>query len=97
MDNSGTVTQSRELRRVAVLWQLAWNENRLACAVYRDDSGLMQLRIESPSAVIVTERFELQPRALARAHALRESLKRRGWQEFEPEQDPAPTDAGGVH
>jgi hypothetical protein len=66
--------------RVATLWQLAWNDERLSCAVYRR-GALLQLRVESPSAVIVAEQFELQPRALARAHALRESLKRRGWQD----------------
>jgi hypothetical protein len=51
----------------------------LACCVYRDGIGLLQLRVESPTALIVCEPFELQPRAVARAHALRESLKRRGW------------------
>lgn len=32
-------------------------------------------------AVIVEEPFDLEPRAVARAHALREALKRRGWKE----------------
>ena len=63
---------------VATLWQLAWENERLSCAVYRDGAELL-LRVQSPHAVIVTERFDLQPRALARAHALRDALKRRGW------------------
>jgi hypothetical protein len=65
---------------VATLWQLAWNDERLSCAVYRDGK-LLQLCVESATAVIVAEEFDLQPRALARAHALRDSLKRRGWHE----------------
>ena len=63
---------------LATLWRLAWDDARLACVVYRTDAG-MQLQIESESAVMITERFELQPRALARAQALRSALKRRGW------------------
>jgi hypothetical protein len=31
--------------------------------------------------VIVSERFDMQPRAFARTQALRDSLKRRGWQD----------------
>jgi hypothetical protein len=65
--------------RVATLWQLAWTDDSvLACCVYRLESG-MQLRVESATALIVCEPFELHPRAVARAHALRESLMRRGW------------------
>lgn len=64
--------------RIATLWKLAWNENRLTCAVYRTDDGL-RLTVESPTATIVTEPFDLQPRALARAQSLREALRRRGW------------------
>jgi hypothetical protein len=67
-------------QRIATLWHLAWQESRVSCAVYRDGQGL-QLRVESADAVIITERFDMQPRAVARAQALRESLKRRGWQE----------------
>jgi hypothetical protein len=64
---------------IATRWQLAWTDDSvLACCVYRDGAG-MQLRVQSPTAVIVSESFDLQPRAVARAHALRESLKRRGW------------------
>jgi hypothetical protein len=66
--------------RIALLWQLAWDDRTLACVIYRDDRG-MELRVESDAAVIIRERFDLQPRALARAQTLRASLKRRGWQE----------------
>lgn len=73
----------RDSRPVATLWQLAWNDDRLFCTVYRNDQGL-QLRLESPTAVILSEAFELQPRSFARTQALRASLKRRGWQESTP-------------
>jgi hypothetical protein len=43
----------------------------------------MLLRVESESAVMISERFDLRPRMLARAQALRQALKRRGWQEVE--------------
>jgi hypothetical protein len=66
---------------LATLWNLAWNGDRLACVVYRSSDGRMQLRVESDDAVVIDERFELQPRMLARAQALREALKRRGWEE----------------
>ncbi|MBI3047166.1 MAG: hypothetical protein HYY76_02540 [Acidobacteria bacterium] len=65
---------------VATLWQLAWNDDRLFCSVYRQGDGF-ELRLESPTAVILSERFELQPRMLARTEALRASPKRRGWRE----------------
>jgi hypothetical protein len=42
----------------------------------------MQLRLESAAGIIVSEPFDMQPRALARSRALRASLKRRGWQEI---------------
>ena len=64
--------------RIATLWELAWNDDRLTCAVYRRD-GQLQLRVESETATIVSEPFDLQPRMLARSQALRNSLKRRGW------------------
>lgn len=67
-------------RRVATLWRLAWDGNLLSCVVNRTD-GAFELSVESPTAVVVTERFDLQPRALSRANALRDSLKRRGWRE----------------
>lgn len=67
-------------RPVAVLWQLAWNDDRLFCTVYKNHDGL-HLRVESADAVIVSEPFDLQPRMFARTQALRASLKRRGWQD----------------
>jgi uncharacterized protein involved in copper resistance len=66
---------------VATLWNLAWKDDRLTCVVYRSGDGRMQLRVESDDAVVIDERFELQPRMLARAQALRAALKRRGWEE----------------
>jgi hypothetical protein len=63
---------------LATLWSLSFNGDRLSCVVYRTDGGML-LRVESADAVMITERFELQPRMLARAQALREALKRRGW------------------
>jgi hypothetical protein len=68
------------VRQVATLWNLSWDTDSLSCVVYRTDTGF-QLNIESPVAVILTEPFEMQPRALVRAHALRDALKRRGWQD----------------
>jgi hypothetical protein len=68
-------------RPVATLWRLTWKGDLLSCSVYRDGEGL-ELRLESSAAVILAERFELQPRALAKTQSLRESLKRRGWQEL---------------
>ena len=73
-------TSGGDPRPVATLWQLAWNRDRIKCVIYRDGSGL-ELRVESQNAVILTEPFDLQPRMLARTQALRDSLKRRGWQE----------------
>jgi hypothetical protein len=72
------VSTPGDARLVATLWQLSLNADQLACVVYRKDDGL-QLSVESPTTVIVSERFDLQPRAMARAHALRASLERRGW------------------
>ena len=69
-------------RLVATLWQLAWNGNRVSCVVYRTDCGF-ELSVESPTAVVITERFDLRPRALARSNALRDALRRRGWTEAE--------------
>jgi len=77
------VTRDAGARPVATLWQLAWNDDRVFCTVYRCNDGL-QLRVESATTVIVSEPFELQPRTLARTQALRASLKRRGWQELPP-------------
>jgi len=44
----------------------------------------MELRLESAGGVILTEPFDMQPRAFARTKALRESLMRRGWLEENP-------------
>ena len=66
--------------RVATLWDLMFNEDRVSCAVYHGTHG-MELRVESPTGIILSEPFDMQPRALARTKALRESLKRRGWRE----------------
>jgi len=66
---------------LATLWNLGWHDDRLSCVIHRTDRG-MQLTIQSAHSVVITERFELQPRALARAQALREALKRRGWREL---------------
>jgi hypothetical protein len=71
-------------RRLATIWQLTWKGARLSCAVYRRGTQL-HLQVESPTAVIVSEHFDLQPRALARAHALRAALKRRGWEDSDRE------------
>jgi hypothetical protein len=76
---------------LAVLWELEWSENRLVCAVYRRATGL-QLRVESATAVIVSEPFVIEPRALARAQKLRDDLKRRGWSEGTPRVSKAPAD-----
>lgn len=79
-DNGGAVADHSDARPIATLWQLAWDQERVFCTVYRSAGGL-QLRVESATAVIVDEPFDLQPRALARTQALRASLKRRGWRE----------------
>ena len=71
---------SDDVRPVATLWQLTLAKDRLFCTVYRNEAGL-QLRLESATAVIMSEPFDLQPRMMARTQALRDSLKRRGWQD----------------
>ena len=78
--------------RVATLWNLMFNGNRVSCVVYQGSHG-MELRVESPAGIILSEPFDMQPRALARTRALRESLKRRGWRETTnpTSQDPNPT------
>jgi hypothetical protein len=78
VDNSGDVSRSGAPHRIATLWELAWNDERLACVVCRVDGGL-RLCIESSTAVLVSERFTMEPRAIARVRALRDSLQRRGW------------------
>jgi hypothetical protein len=70
-------------RHVATLWNLRFDDSILRCVVYHGESG-MELRLESAKATILTERFDMHPRAFARTKALRESLKRRGWKEEIP-------------
>ena len=65
-----------DARPVATLWRMALNDDRLSCNVYRRPDGF-ELRLESPTSVILTERFDLQPRMLARTERLRDSLTRR--------------------
>ena len=72
------MSQSGLPPRIATLWELAWNDERLACVVCHADDGL-RLRIESQATVIVSERFTMEPRVVARVRALRDSLQRRGW------------------
>ncbi len=71
----------RRARPIATLWQLAWDDDRLCCAVYRAGKGL-ELRLESATRVLLSEPFELQPRMVSRTEALKRSLKRRGWREY---------------
>jgi len=80
-DNTRTVNTVDHLRPVATLWQLGLAKDRLSCTIYRSDVGL-QLRVETTTGVILTQPFDMQPRAMARTQALRASLKRRGWQEL---------------
>jgi hypothetical protein len=77
--------------RVATLWNLMFNGDQVSCAVYHGAHG-MELRLESRTGIILSEPFDMQPRALARTRALRESLKRRGWRETTNpnSQDPTP-------
>lgn len=84
-DNGRILTSPLSSERVATLWRLGWNDERLLCAVYRGAGGL-QLCVESPTGIIVSERFSLKPRAVNRVRALRDSLLRRGWREL-----PAPS------
>ena len=65
---------------ISTLWNLTFNAQQLRCVVYRGVDGL-ELRLESLTAVILSEPFNMDPRALAKTRALREALKRRGWQE----------------
>jgi hypothetical protein len=74
------VSSAHGSRRIATLWQVVWNDLQLSCAVYRHGERLT-LSVESEEGVIVSEPFDMQPRAFARAHALRDALVRRGWTE----------------
>lgn len=81
MHNTLSMSADGEPERVATLWQLAWEDGHvLACSVYRDAGGF-EMRVESNGTLVAGERCELQPRAIARAQALRVSLVRRGWRE----------------
>lgn len=65
-----------------MLWRLTWRRSRVTCAIYRAvDGASLELRIESSTATILAEPFEMQPRGMTRVHALRRSLERRGWRE----------------
>jgi hypothetical protein len=66
---------------LATLWRLTWNEDRVACVVYRAKDGL-RLTLETAEATILSEPFSLQPRMLARSAALRTALKRHGWRDL---------------
>jgi hypothetical protein len=73
---------------VATLWRLTWGDASLQCEVYRTGEEFF-LSVESAVAVVVTERFDMNPRGVTRAHALRDALKRRGWVEaLAPAGDP---------
>ncbi len=72
----------RRLPPLAMLWQLAWKDDRLSCAVYRNGKGL-EMRLEAGTRTLFAEPFELGPRMVARTQALRRSLMRRGWKELE--------------
>jgi hypothetical protein len=75
---------------MTILWNLSWTGpasaepmtkgGRVSCVVYHGVKG-MELRLESATAVILVEPFDMQPRSLARTKALRESLKRKGWKD----------------
>jgi hypothetical protein len=51
---------------ISTLWNLTFNEQQLRCVVYRGVNGL-ELRLESLTAVILSEPFDMEPRALARS------------------------------
>ena len=74
-----TITRDRP---IVTLWSLTWKNDSVRCVIYQREDG-MQLRLESPTAVILSEPFDMQPRSLARTKALRDSLKRRGWKDAE--------------
>ena len=65
---------------MTVLWQLAWEEQVLSCAIYRTAAG-MELRLESPHAVVLAVPCGMQPRLVARLERLKATLKRHGWQD----------------
>lgn len=72
-------------RRVATLWNLVLGGETLSCVVYRiGRGGALEMRLQSGAVTILSEPFELGPRALARIRALERSLKRRGWRDSRP-------------
>lgn len=73
-------TDSRDTP-LATLWEMQWQDDRLACVVYRRGTGLW-LELESRTATILSEPFALQPRMVARSQALHTSLRRRGWRDL---------------
>lgn len=75
------ITRETSPRPLTTLWRLGWQDDALACVVYKDGEGL-QLRLESAAGTIISERFDLEPRMMARTKALRAALVRRGWQEI---------------
>lgn len=60
---------------------MAWNDDRLLCAIYKAGKGL-ELRLEIGTRTLFSEPFELGPKMVARVKALRRSLKRRGWRDL---------------
>ena len=81
MHNTLAMSAPVEPERVATLWQLAWEDGHLlACSVYRDATGF-EMRVESNGVLVAGERCDLQPRAIARAQTLRDSLLRHGWRD----------------
>ena len=75
---------------VSTLWNLSFNGDRVTCVIYHGSHG-MELRLESPTGIILSEPFDMQPRAMARTRALRKSLERRGWRDANPKsQSPNP-------
>jgi hypothetical protein len=59
---------------------MTFNRHQVSCAIYRGATG-MEMRLESAAGVILSEPFDMEPRAFARTRALRQSLKRRGWRD----------------
>jgi hypothetical protein len=74
------VSRPRNGRPLATLFQLSWNGDNVSCVVYKRGDRL-EMCLETGARVLLTERFAIQPRMLARVKTLKKSLKRRGWQE----------------
>ena len=67
-------------QRVTVLWRLSWEEQTLSCAVHRTEGGF-ELRLESPTGVVLAVPYDIRPRLMARFDRLKATLKRHGWRE----------------